>query len=236
MPNPAKFQSVVLSRQNCDICFNVDGVVVKPVKAVKLLGFHIDNKLTFNEHINQLITKCSRQVNVLGRLSTKLDTSTKLQIIRSLILANFTYCNTVYHYCNTCDARKIEKVLQRALKYAFHDFNASYQELLTRANLPSLYLDRVRKVLLNVHKVLHDALLPVNGLFTLNVTPYDLRNDHLIQPKCHTISYGFKSFRYNGATLYNKLQNDMRLLNVNDFKQQIKLWTCDCKNCHACNL
>ena len=233
--NPSKFQCIVLSRQNCDIVFNIDGAVVKPVNVVKLLGFHIDHKLNFSEHVKQLIVKCSRQVNVLGRLSTKLNTKTKLHIIRSLILANFKYCNTVYHYCSVKDARKIERILERALKYAFHEFDCSYQELLTRANLPSLFLDRVRNVLLNVHKVIKNALPPVDGLFVENVTPYDLRNKHLVQPMCNTASYGSKSLRYNGATLYNKLEDNFRMLNISDFKQYIKTWKCNCRNCYACN-
>ena len=119
----------------------------------------------------------------------------------------------------------MEKLLERALRYVYHDFTSSYVELLAKTKLPSLYLDRTRNVLINVHKVLNNALLPVNGLFARNHTPYDLRNINLIQPICHTVTYGIKSFRYNGASLYNKLPNELRLLSLDDFKSQIKLWT-----------
>ena len=98
-----------------------------------------------------------------------------------------------------------------------------------------MFLDRVRNVLLNVHKIIKNALPPVDGLFVENVTPYDLRNKHLVQPMCNTVSYGSKSLRYNGATLYNKLSDDFRMLNTSDFKQHIKTWKCNCKNCYACN-
>ena len=137
--------------------------------------------------------------------------------------------------CSITDARKIEKILERALKYTFHDFDSSYEQLLTRANLPSLFLDRVRNVLLNVHKVVNTFLLPVDGLFIENVTPYELRNKHLVQPKYNTVSYGSKSLRYNGATSYNKLTDNVRMLSVYDFKPYVKTWKCDCKNCCVCN-
>ena len=93
--NPSKFQCMVLSRNNCDTDFNVDGVVVKNMDCVKLLGCHFDNELMFSTHIKQLIAKCNRQVNSLGRLSFMLDTETKFNIVilfittaMSLILEN----------------------------------------------------------------------------------------------------------------------------------------------------
>ena len=40
---------------------------------IKLL-VHIDRKLSFTEHVNHIVSKASRQVNVLRHLSTYLST------------------------------------------------------------------------------------------------------------------------------------------------------------------
>ena len=41
---------------------------------IKLLGVHIVRKLSFTENVNHIISKASRQVNVLRHLSTYLST------------------------------------------------------------------------------------------------------------------------------------------------------------------
>ncbi len=39
--------------------------------------------------------------------------------------------------------KKIEKIQKHALRYVFSDFNASYSELLEKANRPLLYIHRL---------------------------------------------------------------------------------------------
>ena len=166
-----------------------------------------------------------------------LDTETKLKIIHTLIVSNFQYCNTIYHYCNVTDTTKMEKVLKRALRFAFHDFHSDYKELLRKANCESLYICRIRDILVNVHKVKLNVLPPIKrNFFQENDTVYKLRGANLIQPMYNTIKYGFNSFRYNGPMLYNKLPTDFKNRNLIDFKSAIRDWKPSCCECNSCFL
>ena len=46
--NPAKFQAMLLGRDFKQMTVNVEGNTIEMISSVKLLGIHIDNKLSFN--------------------------------------------------------------------------------------------------------------------------------------------------------------------------------------------
>ena len=51
---------------------------------------------------------------------------------------NLTYCHIVWHFCKASDARKLERVQERALHAVYNDRNAMYEELLEKGRLSSL--------------------------------------------------------------------------------------------------
>ena len=57
--NPEKFQSMILQRPgNSDaITIEIDGNKMETANSVDLLGIHIDNKLTFDDHNAPCVTK-----------------------------------------------------------------------------------------------------------------------------------------------------------------------------------
>ena len=72
--NPEKFQSVILQRAgNSDVhTIEIDGNKIETTNSVDLLGIHIDNKLTFDDHIFTLcnkaaMLKCNRSIETLFR-------------------------------------------------------------------------------------------------------------------------------------------------------------------------
>ncbi len=108
--------------------------------SVKLLGVDINKKLSFDAHIGRI---CKKQVNNFMRLSgdyqiNTLASHTKLTLL-GVMLSNFTFCSTVWHFCNMSDSRKLEKLQKQALRYT-----SSYAELRQRADVPLLYINRIR--------------------------------------------------------------------------------------------
>ena len=237
--NPSKFQSIVFSGSKTDISFCIDGNVIQPANCVKLLGVYLDDQLSFNHHIKELTLKCARQISAMGRLSKVLNNSCKLQILDAFILSNFSYCATIYHFCNVSDSRKMEKLLERALRYVYLDFESTYSMLLQKANKKTLYLSRLKELLLSVFKIRNNLMPPIeSSFFTKQLTPYDMRYVCLRKPVYHTIKYGFKSLRYQGATLFNNLKLDNDIYDFNAFKSLIKMWSpqCNCNSCILCSV
>jgi hypothetical protein len=97
----------------------------------------------------------------------------------------------------------------------------------------------IHDTMLNVHKVKLDAFPPMNSShFQINRNRYHTRNELMVLPKCNTVKYGCNSFKSHGASMYNKLPNDFKQLNVEDFRKCMKDWkpSCQCGTCTLCCL
>ena len=68
-----------------------------------------------------------------------IPTKAKLDLYKTSVLPQLTYCHTVWHFCKASDRRKLERVQERALRAIFNTKAHSYEELLNRANLSILY-------------------------------------------------------------------------------------------------
>ena len=73
--NPNTFRSMILQRSgNSDVhTFEIDGNKIETTNCFDLLGIHIDNKWTFDDHIFTLCNKASMQLNEIGQLKRKLN-------------------------------------------------------------------------------------------------------------------------------------------------------------------
>ena len=79
--NPEKFQSMVLQRSGHSYVhtIEIDSNKIETTNSVDLLGIHIDNKLTFDDHMFTLCNKASMQ--------KELEV-----IVNSFIYSNFNNC------------------------------------------------------------------------------------------------------------------------------------------------
>ena len=235
--NPNKFQIMISGSSDMDITVN-ENVTITSERSVKLLGINLDNNLTYNEHVNTLIRKASRQLNCLKRIAYGLETKVKLLLYKSFVLSNFSYCPVVWHACGATNTKKLEKVQHRALKFVFKDYTSSYEDLLERAKLPTLELGRLRAIATEVYKA-YNKLSPeyINSLFTPNTSRYNLRRRENVRLMTNrTTRHGLHSFRHTGGKIWNQLpQNLKEASDFKTFKFLIKTWTnndsCECTFC-----
>ncbi len=66
---------------------------------VKLLGITIDQKLKFDNHIDNLCKNAARQINIMLRFKGIFDLKESEIIYNTFILANLNYCPMVWHFC-----------------------------------------------------------------------------------------------------------------------------------------
>ena len=104
----------------------------------------------FHQHVSILCRKAGARLRILQRLSSYIDEHYRMTIFRSFVLIN--YCSLVWNFCEAAHTSKMERIQFRALKYIYNDVSTSYEELLARANLPTLELHRKREILVEVFK------------------------------------------------------------------------------------
>ncbi len=81
----------------------------------------------------------------------------------------------------------------------------------------------------------------MNDMFSKSERSYVLRKENnVILPRCNTVKYGQNSFKYQGAKLWNMIENDAKLLEFNMFKNifipNFRPKQCFCSVCTLCKL
>ena len=91
--NPSKFQLMIMysGLKPGPIELTICNQVIQSVGFVKLLGIHIDDKLSFDKHISTLCKRASQQCNALNRIAKFLSKESKECLFNAFILSNFMY-------------------------------------------------------------------------------------------------------------------------------------------------
>ena len=74
--------------------------------------------------------------------------NTLMSLYNVFVMWNFSYYNTIWHFCNAGDTLQLEKIQTHALRIIFNDFESNYDALLKRADRLLLYISRLRAVAL----------------------------------------------------------------------------------------
>ena len=227
--NPNKFQLITFSKNvNIDqMEVKVGNAIILSEPTVKLLGVQIDNTLNFNLHITQLCRKAGFKLNALARLSKSLDFQGKMMLFNAFILSHFMYSPVVWHLCSSNDMKKVEKIQKRALRYVTDDFTSPYNVLLEKCLLPSMFIQRMRFVMIEVYKVLNNiGPVYLQGMFKSKPTNYDMRNGCILTlPTFKSVKYGSNSLKYQGAKTWNSLPNSMKEAHtLKHFKLLLNTW------------
>ena len=214
---------------------NFDNKQIKTSSEVILLGIEIDNNLSFNKHIHNLIQRAAGQLNYLCRNNRYLNYNAKKIIIESFILSNFNYCPLVWHFCSKDSLKKQELIQKRALRLLLDDYESDYEHLLEKANKSTLEVRKLRSLALEIFKTLND-LNPtfMKEIFQLN-TIRDAKSNKLVVPNQNSKRYGTDTLRSLGPKIWNSLPKEIReVSSLYAFKQLIKTWSGPHCNCNIC--
>ena len=176
------------------------------------------------------------------RLRNLIPENAKLVLFKTAILPYLTYCHLVWHFCKASDSRKIERLQERGLRAVFRN-NASYPELLKRAELPSLHNRRLQDICVLMYKVKNNLCPPyINDIFINHISKYNLRQTDFSTARHSTTTYGKHSLRHLGPKLWGKLPSELReVKSLKCFKNKIRsldistLIDIGCKKCYICN-
>ena len=173
--NGDKTQAMVLGK-------STHGAPIDIKEHLKILGVHLDNnKLSFQEHISEILKKVFAKIAALSRLKRLVPSSTLLVLYRSFVLSHFEYCNSLL----ICIGKILNKKLEDANHYGLRTImnlgrSINYESILRTADMNTLEHRRIEQSLIIFYKCYKE-----NGpsyladLFEPRITPYNLRNTGL---------------------------------------------------------
>ena len=212
--NISKFQSIILRPKGSisDVSFCISEHILKHIRCVKLLGVKIDDRLSFDDHISSICLRVSYQINGLRRIMKYMAIENRISIYNEFLAANFTYCNTVWHFCSNRGLYMLEKVHKKAIRVVLNDYISSYRELLDKVSNPTLYVARIKAIAIEAYECYVNENPPyINAMFDSVEKPYNLRRGPLAeQPKVNTTYSGLHTFTYQAAKIWNPLPSHLK--------------------------
>ena len=96
-------QEVIFSRKNVEINhkhISFNNVPVALTNSQKHLGMHLDEKLNFNRHISEKISKANKGIGIIRRLFNILPRNALITMYKSFIRPHLDYCDIIYDQPN----------------------------------------------------------------------------------------------------------------------------------------
>lgn len=81
---------------NHDYLINIDGLIINRVESTKFLGVHLDEQLSWKQHIADISHKLAKNIGIISRIRHFLSKKILLSLYYSLIHPYLTYCNLIW--------------------------------------------------------------------------------------------------------------------------------------------
>jgi len=236
--NGDKTQGMILGNSSYvyDLVFN--GTSISLEEHLKILGVHLDNQLSFKEHINILLKKAYAKITALRRLKRLVPANILLLLYKSFVLSHFEYCNSLLIGVNKTLKKKLEDANHYGLRTILNmGKNSDYESLLKIANMNSLEHRRIEQSLTIFFKCFkEDGPRYIDNLFKPRITPYNLRNSGVnVEQSPYNSKFLHSSFSFIISRIWNRLPASVKnARNVASFRSLLKkqyFTGCQCNNC-----
>jgi hypothetical protein len=191
----------------------LDGKQLTQVHSIKFLGVFIDDKLSWQQHINYIRGKLSRTIGILSRAKILLNQSTLRNIYFAFTHPYLTYCIDAWGQCSVQLFQSVFRLQKRAIRILTTSTrNAPTANLFSSLNILPLKDLYVQSIAIFMFKFHHHLLPPIfDNLFALNsqVHSINTRQSRLLHPPRTNTRFGQKSIRSRGCFIWNQLHHSL---------------------------
>ena len=200
-------------------------MAISSSKCVKLLGIHIDNKLTFESHVRSLCKKGSQKLNVFARIACSLKFDQRKLLLNAFITSQFSYAPVVWMFHNRKLNNDINQIHERALRIIYQNHNSTFEELLAKDDSFKIHDRNLHRLLIEIFKV-KIKLTPkiMNEVFDLIESPYPLRNELRFKSgNIRTVRYGTETAALVGSRIWSYMPSELKeSTSLDEFRLKIK--------------
>lgn len=146
--------------------YTLDDIVLKRPETFQDLGVTFDQKLSFNHHIDNIITCCFKALGFIVRNTTDFsNTSTLKLLFFTFVRSRLEYASIIWcpHY--NIHVQNVERVQRRLLKFCCYKEDGVYppiglpnSDLLDRFSLDSLQMRREKSQIIYLYKLLNNMV------------------------------------------------------------------------------
>lgn len=236
VPNPQKTKCMLITtRQKHQLnppplVLNINGSTIDQVTEHKVLGVIIDDRLSWQAHINSVSKTLSKNLHLLSQLTQFTNKEARILFCNAHILPQINYCSTVWDGCSDASLEQLNSQYRRAARLVLDGdttFINTDDKMYSLGMLPLrehfLYnkLNLMRKVTLG------KAPSYILNLITENDTPYETRGNplHYDTPR---IDFCKASFSYSGQYAWNQIPNFLKsITSLSAFRARVHKYLLD---------
>ena len=203
----------------------------------KLLGIKIDNKLTFEEHVEGLCKKASQKVSALARISSLMRFEQTKCIVNLFITSHFSYCPLVWMFHSRRLNNRINHIHERALRIIYQDYNSSFKELLRKDSSLTIHQRNLKLLVREMFKVkVRCAPDIMKEILEIENRSYNFCHDSLIKRgNIRSVYYNTETASFIGPKIWNTLPNNCKdASSLKSFKVNLQRWIPENFSCRLC--
>ena len=99
-----------------DITFSIGSHTIERVYNTKFLGVFIDDRLSWNIHINHVCLKLRKSLGIIRKASAVLDTQTLINLYYTMLFPYLSYCHLIWGKASNFLLEKLLKLQKRAIR------------------------------------------------------------------------------------------------------------------------
>ena len=147
---------------------SIDNNLVSRVPSNKCLGVFLEEKLTFETHIEYICKKACAGIGALRRIKPFVPLCTLVTLYRSLIEPYFDYCSPLWNTCGKQLKDKLQKIQNRAWRViTCSSYDVRSADVLNNLKWKTLETRRFHTKATHMYKILNDLSAPPNWVTPL---------------------------------------------------------------------
>lgn len=199
--------------------------IIERVHDTKYLGVSIDQKLNWKIHIKNIKSKTSAIAGIFRRIAPYVPHHVKKQIFYSLFHSKLTYGLLVWYHTFKTNLVELQTLQNKAIRNLFqYDSRQHINEMHSNEKIPTLNQFADYTLLTHIHNIDNKFILSNTNTTRRNqIHTHNTRtSSHLATNLSTTTRHGLLQPLRKGILLYNGLQENIKNLNQNLFKNKIK--------------
>jgi hypothetical protein len=221
------FMIFTTKKLNYDITLKIDNLCIDKVTKTKFLGVIINEKLSWENHIQLIMNKVSKSIGILRRIQNKIPDIVLRNLYFTLVNPYFEYCNLIWATSPSGNLNKLFRLQKRAIRLITKSkWNEHTSPLFINNNILTLYKINQLQTVCFMYKI-KNKLLPSYfvEMFELNsaVHEHNTRLADSYHVQSHRLNLTSHSIRIIGVKLWNNICNTLKCVEtLNMFRTKLR--------------
>ena len=126
--------------------FYFEGEVIKPAHACHYLGVQIDSNLTFEYHLNSVLSKMANAIHSLYFVRNQIPLKVRIDVFSSVVLSHLSFSGVFLQTLTVKNINRINRQINWGIKVCYfrQKFDHSFELLIKGGILPAeLFISKV---------------------------------------------------------------------------------------------